>query len=154
MNHSIKQLHWVWLVWLIWFNSFDLQTLTTFTAGAYSFFHTRSLTLSSTLPLPFSSNVPFTNGKYTGSNRKDMYGYWTFRHITSSSITSDSSTPSPPSSLSLTTPQIRHSYSTRQILNPTTNPSSPPFPTFKLFSLFVTPTSPSPSPHSTISQTS
>ena len=147
----MKQLHWVWLVRLLWFNSLDLPQLTTFTTGWDSFSNTRSITLSSTLVLSFSADVPFTNGTYTKSSG---YNNWTFQYITSSSITSDSSTPSPLSSLSLTTPQIRHSHSTRLILNPTTNPTSPPFPTFELFSLFVTPTSPSPSPHSTILQTS
>ena len=109
----MKQLHWSWLVWLIWLNSSDLPQLTTFTIGDKSFYKTTSITLSSTLTLSFSTDVPFTNGKYTKS---PYSGNWTFQHITSSSITSDSSTPSPPSSLSLSTPQIRHSQRTRQIV--------------------------------------
>ena len=111
----MPQDHWVWLVWLIWLNSFDLPQLTSFTIGKSSFSATTSITLSSTFILLFSADVPFTNGKYTGSNAS-WYGEYTFRYIISSSITSDSSTPSPPSSLSLSTPQIRHSHSTRQIV--------------------------------------
>ena len=95
---------------MIRFNSFDLPQLTTFITGTHSFSATTSITLSSTLTLSFSADVPFTNGKYTKSSN------WTFCQITSSSITSDSSTLSPSSSLSLSTPQIRHSYSTRQIV--------------------------------------
>ena len=87
--------------------------------------------LSPVHSLSFSSDVPFTNGKYTPlphPTNPSQYptNSYTFKSITSSSITSDSSTPSLPSSLSLPTSQIRHSHSTRQILNPTTNPNSPP----------------------------
>ena len=51
MNHSIKQLHWVWPVWLIWFNSFDLPQLTAFTTGENSFYKTTSLSLTSLIDL-------------------------------------------------------------------------------------------------------
>ena len=93
----------------------DLPQFTTFTTGEDSFTKTTSLTLSSTLTLSFSSDVPFTNGKY--SKDSNIFSH-TFRYITSDSITSESSTLSSPSSHSLTTSQTSHPHSSRKIILP------------------------------------
>ena len=60
----------------------------------------------------------------------------TFQNITSSSITSDSSTDSLPSTFSLSTPQVRYSYSTRKVVN---RIFSFYFLLLRIFSLFVPP---------------
>ena len=93
----------------------DLPKFTIFKARQCSFCETTSITLSSTLTLSFSSDVPFTDGKYS---KESSSINWTFRYITSSSITSDSSTLSSPSSHSLTTSQTSHSQSSRKIILP------------------------------------
>ena len=93
----------------------DLPQFTIFEIGWYSFYDTTSITLSSTLTLSFSLDVPFTNGKYSKDSSSNNY---TFKHITSSSITSDSSTLSSPSSHSLTTSQESHSHNSRKIILP------------------------------------
>ena len=93
----------------------DLPKFTIFKARQCSFRETTSITLSSTLTLSFSSDVPFTNGKYSKNSIDSNY---TFDYITSDSITSDSSTLSSPSSHSLTTSQESHPHSSRKIILP------------------------------------
>ena len=66
---------------------FDLPKLTTLSLGYGSFAETSSITLSSTSLISSSSDVPFSNGHYSIDSSSNN---WTFRYITSSSITSDS----------------------------------------------------------------
>ena len=91
MSHSIIQQVWVWIVWWYMIDWFDLPKLITLSLGRYSFPDIRSITLSSTSIISSSSDVPFSNGYFSMSTDRYYYdGRYTFRYITSSSITSDS----------------------------------------------------------------
>ena len=72
---------------IAWFAWFDLPKLNTMSVDYDSFADTRSITLSSFSFVSSSSDVPFSNGHYSISSK---YNNYTFRYITSSSITSDS----------------------------------------------------------------
>ena len=85
--HSNTQQVWVCQVWWYMIDWFDLPKLFTLSLDYDSFANTRSITLSSTSLISSSSDVPFSNGHYSISSSSDNY---TFRYITSSSITSDS----------------------------------------------------------------
>ena len=90
MNHSKKQQVWVWKVWWYMIVWFDLPNLTRIELGKYSFSYTKSINLSSTSLISSSSDVPFSNGHFSMSTDSYYYARCTFRCITSSSITSDS----------------------------------------------------------------
>lgn len=70
-----------------WFN---LPNLRIISLGRRSFRNTSSISLSSTSLILSSLDVPFLNGHFSMSTEKNFIGEYTFRHITSSSITSDS----------------------------------------------------------------
>ena len=79
---------WVWKVWWYMIYWFDLPKLSSLSLDCDSFANTRSITLSSISLIFSSSDVPFSNGHYSIDSRYSSN--WTFRYITSSSITSDS----------------------------------------------------------------
>ena len=137
----MAQKYWMHLVWLIWFNSFDLPQLTEFYTGRNSFVATTSITLSSKLICSFPADVPFTNGIFTYEPAlvDDQSGYdnYAFSNINSSSIISDSSTPSLLSLHSLSELSILHSLSIYRFIMIYTIPYSYAIYFYYTFFLFV-----------------
>ena len=88
--HSNTQQVWVCQVWWYMIDWFDLPKLSTLTLASCSFSETKSITLSSTSLISSSSDVPFSNGHFSMSTKKSYDGDYTFQHITSSTIISDS----------------------------------------------------------------
>lgn len=69
---------------------FDLPKLTTLSLDSYSFYETNSIILLSTSHISSSPDIPFTNGQFSMSSKKDSRDKRTFYNINNSSIKTDS----------------------------------------------------------------